>query len=149
MKETIEFIPNEKQEKIKNDLLEKGYQYQCLKCGFFYKEKPQEAYVHGHINMCNCGCDLFRNISEIKCIKIKVFSVAGKIILKQHNFKYCKCEKGELWTGDAETECSPCFQDIKRFKKGSTALCPISGLKLVCLKSTQEELNNAGYLRYF
>ncbi len=153
MKETMEFIPDEKRKEKIRILIEEGYRWKCLGCGGVYKDRPEQMYEDGHggryIDMCQCGSDLFIELKDISCENVEVGPVGGTIVLKEHNFKYCKCDKGEVWTGDAETECGAegGFRLLEKSAGKKVFLCPKSGLKIICLKSTEEELKNAGYLR--
>jgi len=155
MNETIEFIPNTESLRQKEDILKKGYTHVCLQCRSVYKAIPTRFYEEiscegAFIPECPaCGCDLFCPIEDIRCIDIMVKPVDGKIILKQHNFKYCKCDKGKIWTGDAGTECWASFKLLGKLEGGIEVYeCSVSGLTCIVLPSTQDELDNAGFLRY-
>lgn len=146
MKETLEFVlDREKEEKIK-DLIKKGYRYVCVGCGRVYKEKRRELYEDGHgghfIDICSCGCDLFKNLEELTCLAVKVKPVRKTLIFKEHHAKYCQCEKGEFWTGNAETECHAEFDLLEHKGNKKIFRCLKSGFKIVILKSTEQELNN-------
>jgi len=146
MKETIEFIDNQKIKEKIGELLTDGYRWQCLVCGLVYKNKPQEDYEDGHggrsINMCHCGNDLFGELKDISHKSVQVTPIDNMIVLKEHHFKYCKCEHGKIWTGDAETECWMMgrLSLIERTTNQKILECPKSELKLIILKSTKEEL---------
>ncbi len=154
-KETISFIPNKKREERIKKLIKEGYRWKCMDCGTIYKDKPEQPYEDGHsgrsIEMCRCGSDLFVSLQEVleKCfVVIKVEpKIDGTIVLKEHNFKHCQCEKGEVWTGDAGTECWAKFDLLVVYSDRKVFRCLRSGHRIVCLKSTKEELKNAGYLR--
>jgi len=157
LKETLEFIFDlEAKQKI-DELIKEGYGYQCLDCGKIYKAKPKEPYDDGHpiycgqytreIDMCGCGCDLFTELSEMKCVYAKVEPIDGVIVLKEHNFKFCQCSVGEVWTGKAETECSAEYKILEEYPDRKVYRCLKSGLKLVILKSTKDEIENAGYIK--
>jgi len=146
MKETLEFVlDEERQQKIK-ELIEQGYRYRCIKCNTAFKEKRQEFYEDGHggrfIDMCRCGCDLFQRLDEISYLRVEVKPVDGTLVFKEHHAKYCKCEKGKIWTGDAETECWPDFELLEEKGDKKVYKCLKSNLKIVILKSTEDELKN-------
>ncbi len=147
MKETLEFVLNkELQQRIK-ELIEAGYHYRCLACGRIYKEKRQEYREDGHggcfVNMCRCGDrDLFQKLEEVSCLDVRVKPVGRTLVFKEHHAKYCRCMKGEIWTGDAETECDADFELLEDKGDKKIFKCLESGLKIVVLKSTKEELKN-------
>lgn len=107
MRETIKFIPDKKREEKIKKFLKDGYRWRCLGCGLVSKDKRQEFYEDGHggrfIDMCRCGSDLFIKLEDMSCKIVKVQPVNGTLVFKEHHFKYCKCDKGEVWTGEAET----------------------------------------------
>ena len=144
-KETIAFIPDEKREKKIKRLIKEGYRWRCDGCGTVYKDKP-ETYESGQdcdIEMCRCGSDLFTDLGEILekwCVIIRVEPVNETIILKEHNFKHCQCEKGKVWTGDAETECNAALELLVHWPDRKVYRCRKSGLKIVCLASTSFEI---------
>jgi len=150
--ETIQFIVDEKQKRALNKLIDKGYTCKCVSCGKFYKEPPQEWYDDGHggrnIDMCPCDSDLFTSLQDISCEIIEVKPVDNTIILKEHNFKHCKCPVGKIWKGDASTECWAELKPQEESEGVKIFKCLKSGLKIISLKSTEEELENAGFLRY-
>ena len=139
-KETISF-PDDKERK---DSLLEGYAYYCLGCGCLYKMNPgSEVKLDSDPGCVNCGGDRFGSLRK----DIVVFPRDEMIILKQHNFEHCRCYVGKLKTGKAQSECWASY-NFEEFQFGRFAICPKSGLLLICLNSTQEELDNAGYLRY-
>jgi len=128
------------------ELIEKGYRYRCLACGMVYKTPRKEKYEDGNgvrfIDMCGCGCDLFKRLEDIVCVKVIVKEpVNGTLVFKAHHAKYCRCEVGEAWTGDAETECWAKFELLDDGIR-KVFICLKSGLKIVILKSTEEEMKN-------
>ncbi len=148
-KETIEFIEDVERKKKLETWLKQGYRVRCLGCGTVYKNTPEQPYEDGHggrnIRMCRCGSDLFIDLKELiahKCKTVKIEPVGETIVLKEHHFKYCKCRVGEVWTGDAGTECRA-ESDFELFmmwpNDRKVYLCPKSGLRIVVLKSTKEE----------
>lgn len=144
MQETLKFVPDEaEQQKIK-ELIEQGYKYRCLDCNTVFKELRQELYEDGHggrfIDMCRCGCDLFQKLEETSCLRREVKPVDGTLVFKEHHAKYCVCEKGAIWTGRSETECHPSFKLLEEEDGKKVFQCLVSGLKIVILKSTEEEL---------
>lgn len=149
MKETIRFIENKERKKKFESWLKEGYRARCVCCGRVYKNTPQKWYEDGHggryIVMCRCGSDLFKDLSEViahQCKTVEVKPVNGTLVFKEHHFKYCKCEKGEVWTGKAEFECNAEFklEFLKKDADKKVFRCPKSGLKIVILKSTSQEL---------
>ncbi len=154
MKETIKFIPDKERKKKIKQMIKEGYRWRCGGCGIVYKDKPK-TYERGQdcdIEICRCGSDLFTNLKEILekwWMIIKVKPIKKTIALKEHNFKYCKCKKGEVWTGDAETEClaDTNFKLIEKSPSRKIFKCPKSGLNIILLESTPKEKKNAGYLR--
>ncbi|MBD3282104.1 MAG: hypothetical protein GF387_00640 [Candidatus Portnoybacteria bacterium] len=144
MKETIRFVLNKKtQEKIR-ELIEEGYKYVCLHCKTAYKSKRREPYEDGHggrhIEMCKCGSDLFEELKNLRCLMPEVKPIQETLVFKEHHAKYCKCEKGEFWTGSSATECRPKFKLLKEEEDKRVFRCPKSNLKIIILKSTEEEL---------
>lgn len=146
MEETLRFVENKKRKEEIKKLLEKGYLFRCLSCNTVYKEKKQEFYNDGHggryIDMCSCGCDLFQPLEEMTCLQVELEPVDGVLVFKEHHAKYCKCDNGEIWTGDSETECHPDFQFLEKKGDRKTYKCLNSGLKIVILKSTKKELES-------
>jgi len=146
MKESVEFIRDEERWQKIQELIDEGFVHICLGCSGVCKNLPQIDYEDGHggrsISMCpRCGCDLFKRIDQISPLVVKVGPpVDGTLVFKEHHAKYCKCDVGELWTGDAETECFAKFELLEKNDDGKTLKCRKSGLKLVILKSTEEEL---------
>jgi hypothetical protein len=155
MKETIEFVDDLERKKKLEEFLKQGYRVKCLICGKIYKDTPRKWYEDGHggrnIEICSCGSDLFINLEEVIVNRCKTVGVKpnadGALVFKEHHFKYCKCDKGKVWTGDAETEC---FQDghlefleLLLDGGGKVYRCPKSGLKIIVLKSTEEELRRS------
>lgn len=155
LEETIKLTIDLEQVQIRDRLLAKGGNYLCLKCNTVYKHKPQSEVDDGFetIDECpKCKCDLFLHLSEIDFLNGEVEPVDGVIILKQHNFKYCKCRAGEFHTSDATTECGVYFKiderDLVVFDGGVACVCPVSGLVLIQLNSTKEEMTEARYVKY-
>jgi hypothetical protein len=64
------------------------------------------------------------------------------LVFKEHHAKYCRCPGGEIWTGDSETECQPDFELLEEDSGKKVYRCSVSGLKIVILRSTEEELKN-------
>ncbi len=154
-KETIEFIEDAARKKKLELWMEQGYSVKCLNCGTIYKEKPKQPYEDGHggrdIEMCRCGSDLFIRLKEMianHCRVIKVKPAGGTIVLKEHNYKYCQCDKGAVWTGHAGTECDAKLELLETRSDRKIYKCPESGLRIVCLKSTPSELKEAGFIRF-
>lgn len=145
MEETIKFIVDEKRQKKIKDLLAQGFVSRCMGCGQFFKKVRREFYEDGHsgrfINMCSCGSDLFQKLKEVPCLNVKV-EPGGVLIFKEHHAKYCRCEYGQLWTGDAETECFSDFELLDEEDDQKLFQCSKSGLKIIIWKSTREELEN-------
>jgi hypothetical protein len=146
MEETLKFVSNADANKRVKELIDKGYAYRCLGCNKVYKVKRQEPYEDGHggrfIDMCgSCGCDLFQPLQETTCLELKISPINGVLIFKEHHAKYCKCDVGEIWTGDAETECHTEFKLLEDGGDKKTYKCVKSGLKIIILKSTEEELH--------
>jgi|GEM_PF-2623615 len=145
MEETLKFVLDADTNKIVKELIDKGYNYRCLGCNKVYKAKRQEPYEDGHggrfIDMCGCGCDLFQPLQEITCLEPEISPIDGVLIFKEHHAKYCKCNVGEIWTGHAETECHTEFKLLEDEGDKKTYKCTKSGLKIIVLKSTEEELN--------
>lgn len=52
----------------RNEAISLGYHYYCMGCSKVYREIPTEHYEDGHggrrMEMCNCGCDLFRRFQD-------------------------------------------------------------------------------------
>lgn len=147
MKETIEFVKDEKIAERIAELLRDGNQSVCLGCSGVYKEKPKEKYENGHggtiIEICGaCGSDLFMDLAEVSPLKTVVKPKNKKLILKEHHFKYCKCEKGEVWTGDATTECGATPEFRKKIGNNKLYYCPIGNMMILILKSTSQELTS-------
>lgn len=144
MKETLEFVFNEEKHKLIQELLAQGYCYQCLVCRRVCKTPLKEEVSPGHfINMCSCGSDLFNKLEKISCVQAKVLPpVDGTLVFKQHHAKYCKCDVGESWTGDADTECWTDFELLEKDEEKKVFRCIKSNLKIIILKSTEEELKN-------
>lgn len=144
MEETLKFVVDEERQKKIKELMTQGYQWRCLKCNTVYKEKRVELYEDGHggrsLDMCRCGCDLFQKLSETACLRIEVQPVNDTLVFREHHAKYCKCDVGEIWTGDSETECHPDLEVLEDKAYPKTYRCSKSGLKIVILKSTKEEL---------
>lgn len=145
IKETIEFVPETARVKKIKQLMKENYHWRCDGCGTVYKDKP-EIYERGQdceIPMCRCGSDLFTDLREILekwCVIVKVEPVNNEIILKEHNFKHCQCKAGEVWTGDAETECNAPLELLVHRSDVKVYRCKKSGLKIVCLASTPSEM---------
>lgn len=147
MKESIEFVPNQERQKKIEELIAGGYGYRCLKCNRIYKTSRREHYEDGHggryIDMCCCGCDLFQKLEEVSCLDVEVQEpVNGVLVFKEHHAKYCKCNVGEIWTGDSDTECWASFELLRDDDTEKTLKCSKSGLRIVLLKSTEEEMKN-------
>lgn len=144
MEETLKFVVDEERQKKIKELMAEGYQWRCLKCNRVYKEKRVELFEDGHggrsLDMCRCGCDLFQKLAETTCLNIEVKPVNGALFFKEHHAKYCECGKGKIWTGDSETECRPSFKALRDREYPKTYRCSQSGLIIVILKSTKEEL---------
>jgi len=146
MEETIKFVEDEEAVKKRDELLAAGYQWQCLGCRLISKEKRRERYENGHgsrmLDMCACGSDLFRGLAEIPCKDVVVSSVDGTLVFKEHHAKYCKCELGELWTGDSSTECQAGWESMGKKEGNKIYCCSKSGLKIIILPSTMKELTS-------
>ncbi|MFH1956668.1 MAG: hypothetical protein ABIJ28_03415 [Patescibacteria group bacterium] len=152
MQETIKFVLDEERKKKLKEFIKQGYKYKCLGCGMIYKVLPAEPYEDGHggreLKMCRCGSDLFKKLEDIDCRIPLVYQENGAIVLKEHNFKYCNCDAGEVWTGDAETECHAEFDNLGIDELENRIFrCEKSGIKILLLKSTSEEMANAGFIR--
>ena len=145
MQETLKFVTDEARQQRIKELMAEGYQWRCLKCNTVFKEKRVELFEDGHggrsLEMCRCGCDLFQKLSETTCLNVKVKPVDGTLVFKEHHAKYCECAKGKIWTGDSETECRPDLKVLRGKSYPKTYRCSESGLKIVILKSTKEELS--------
>lgn len=145
VEESVEFVENPKRKEKVQKLIDEGYEYYCLKCHGVYKRPRREFYEDGHggrrIDMCTCGCDLFGRLEDVRCVSIKVKEPEdGTLVFREHHAKYCKCHVGEIWTGDASTECWPNFELVRDDIVEKTFRCSKSGLKIVILKSTKKEL---------
>ena len=75
--------------------------------------------------------------------------ITGKryYVFREHNLKYCKCEKGEFWTGQAEYECPRDIKEIRdqRLLLSRIYFCETSGIYICVIKtnlSEQEEHKN-------
>ena len=125
-------------------MLQTGFRYICVRCHALHRKPRQEYYDDGHagrmIDMCSCGCDIFEKIENIPCLHVVVEPRDGVLVFKEHHAKYCKCSVGTLWTGDFSTECSPDFTLLASEKNKETLRCNKSGMTIVILKSTEEEL---------
>jgi hypothetical protein len=146
MLETIKFVPNEIVAKNRDELISEGMRWICLNCGRCYRDKPKESYEDGHgirlLEMCRCGSDLFKKLNEVEILVPKVEAVNGKLVFKEHHFKYCRCKKGEVWTGDATTECGATPEFRKKIGNNKLYYCPIGNMMILILKSTSQELTS-------
>lgn len=144
MEETLKFVVDEARQQRIKELMGEGYRWRCLKCNTVYKEKRVELFEDGHggrsLDMCRCGCDLFQKLSETTCLNVEVKPVNDTLVFKEHHAKYCVCDKGKIWTGDSETECKSDFEALQNTCHNKTYRCLKSGLKIMILKSTEEEL---------
>jgi hypothetical protein len=144
MRETIKFVLNEKMQQKVKELIEQGYRYRCLGCNRIYKQPRQETYENGHggrtIDMCVCGCDLFQKLEDMSCVEALVEPVDGKIVLKEHHLKYCRCGCGEIWCGNAEFECGAPLEFVEEKGDRKFYRCRKSGMTIIVLKSTEEEM---------
>lgn len=152
MQETVRFVLDEERKKELKKFIKQGYKYKCLGCGMIYKNRRKEWYEDGHggrfIEMCKCGSDLFIKLEDINCMVPEIEIIDNTIIVKEHNFKYCKCPVGEVWTGDSETECWADFENLSVDELGNKIFrCEESGIKILLLKSTSEEMENASFVR--
>ena len=146
MKETLRFVPNPKCREGIEKLIKKRYRYQCFGCKGVFKKKRQEFFYDGHtrrlIDMCVCGCGLFMELKDIVPSEVVVEPIDNKLIFKEHHAKYCRCHKGQLWTGRAETECWALCNFISEKNGKRTLRCIRSGLTIIILKSSEEELKS-------
>lgn len=149
LKETLEFVPNEDKKRQIAELMAQGFGYVCLDCHTVYKSPPQESGCSGghgvqSMDMCRCGSDIFEKLEKVSCLKVVVKPVRGNLVFKKHHFKYCKCAVGEVWTGDADTECGAEYNLKLLGKRGDAKVfkCLKSGLTITILKSTRKEMTS-------
>lgn len=146
--ETAKLIPNEKRKEKIKQLISEGYKYRCLYCGTWYKDYRQ---------FCKCGSDLFRDDKyELEnCYNLEVSphlrNGQNYLIFNESHVKYCKCNVGELWTGQAEYECGQLgkWEEINGpwtpFPMIKTYKCPKSGYNIEVHRCPQEEIDQTGY----
>lgn len=67
-------------------------------------------------------------------------------ILKEHHIKYCECfHRGklqEVWTGDGRPTCRAKLRLLKKEGEKKKFRCQKSGILLIVLKSSEEEVKN-------
>jgi len=151
VEETLTKVFNQERYNQIQLLIDEGYQYRCLRCSNLYKIKP---------GFCSCHCDLFMDLNEFSnnfyyTWEHKSIWMDGvkTHIFKEHNFTWCQCQvsKKKMFyhTGNTNSECGSKWkhwEEIRRSDNEILVQCPISGWRVLVLRSTKEEIKNAGYV---
>lgn len=154
MQETIQFSIDEAFVKLRDEYLSKGFNFLCKWCFKPYRCIPIKRSPHGNFqDDCSCGSYEYMNLHDIDCLKAVVTPVGGVIILRDSNFKHCKCHQGSMsYQEKYLKDPSCCPNNIKEsvdFEFGKMVLCAKSGLVLVCLKDNFETLGaRSGLIRF-